>query len=74
MGWLIVLEIWGSCPMPARGREVRFNRAPYLQYYQPSHFVFIGFCCKKVKLSFDISLKKIKSARMIEKVKLTLIQ
>ena len=58
-----------SPPMPVRGREVRFNRAPYLRYYQSTHFAFIGFCCKKIKLSFEISLKKIKSARMIEKVK-----
>ena len=45
--------------MPVCGREVRFNQAPYLRYYQSTHF----------EISFEISLKKIKSARMIEKVK-----
>ena len=44
----------------AHRQEVRLARAPYLRYYQPSHFVFTGFYCKKVKLSLHISLKKIK--------------
>ena len=44
----------------AHRQEVCFARDPYLRYYQPYHFVFTGFCCKKVKLSFHISFKKIK--------------
>ena len=54
--------------MPACRQKVRFDRASYLRYYQPSHFVFTGICCKKVKLSFDISLEQIKSAQIIENV------
>ena len=76
LNFLWVISKWGtsSCmgqelvhlavysPMPARRQEVRFNQAQYLRYYQPSHFVFKGFCCKKVEFSSDISLEKIKSA------------
>ena len=54
-----------SCPMPACRQKAHFNRATYLRYYQPSHFVFTGIWCKKVKLSFDISFEKIKDAHLV---------